>query len=262
MHCKPLTKSLYKEAAALSNEELAVLIQAGKIDYLEELWSQVERLVKWKANRVMTALDGRGGVEFGDLYSSGYIAMVEAVESYRPENGVFSAWFMYYLKTAFAEVTGYRTKTGREERLDHAVSLDKTVGDESDGAIFGDLVPDPKAAATLEGVEEAIYQQQLHAAMETVLRELPETQISVIRHRYYMKQSLAQAGRALGMDAEQVRKLEMQGIRELRGHRLAKKIRPFYDFNFYGGTGLAVFRSSGMSVQERYLIHAEQGKGK
>ncbi len=221
----------------MSNEELAVLIQAGKTEHLVELWNQVERLVKWKANRVVTALDGRGGVEFGDLYCSGYIAMVAAVDSYRPENGVFSAWFMYYLKTAFAEVTRYRTKAGREEPLNHAISLDEPVGDESDGTAFGDLVPDPKAAATLEGVEEAVYQQQLHAAMETVLMELPEIQISVIRHRYYMKQSLAESGRALGVDAEQVRKLEMRGIRELRGHRLAKTIRPFYDFNFYGAPG-------------------------
>lgn len=246
----------------MSNGELAVLIQAGKIDYLVELWNQVEGLVKWKANRVMTVVAGRGGVEFEDLYNSGYIAMVAAVDSYRPENGAFSAWFMYHLKTAFAEVTGYRTKTGREEPLNHAVSLDKPLDDESGGAAFGDLVPDPKAAATLEGVEEAIYQQQLHAAMETVLKELPEIQVSVIRQRYYMKQSRAEVGRALGMDAEQVRKLEMQGIRELRGHRLAKKIRPFYDFNFYGGTGLAAFKRFGMSVQERYLIQAECGEGK
>ena len=39
----------------MSNEELVAAIQAGE-DRMGELWEQVERLVQWKANRIMTAL--------------------------------------------------------------------------------------------------------------------------------------------------------------------------------------------------------------
>lgn len=56
----------------MSNEELVAVIQAGVPERMGELWDQVERLVSWKASRVMTALNGRGGVDFDDLYQSGY----------------------------------------------------------------------------------------------------------------------------------------------------------------------------------------------
>lgn len=62
----------------MSNEELVAVIQAGASERMGELWQQVERLVSWKVSRVMTALNGRGGVEFEDLYHSGYPAMVAA----------------------------------------------------------------------------------------------------------------------------------------------------------------------------------------
>lgn len=85
----------------MSNEELVAAIQVGE-DCMAELWEQVDGLVKWKAKQVMTALDLRGnpcGVEFDDLYQSGYPALVVAVDSYNPESGAFSTWFMYHLKS-------------------------------------------------------------------------------------------------------------------------------------------------------------------
>ena len=33
----------------MANEELVVLIQSGRRDLLLELWQQVERFVRWKA---------------------------------------------------------------------------------------------------------------------------------------------------------------------------------------------------------------------
>lgn len=96
----------------ITNEELVIAIQAGE-NRMGELWEQVERLVKWKAKRIMTALELKGspcGVEFDDLYQSGYPALVEAVETYDPAAGAFSTWFMYYLQKAFAVVTGYLSR--------------------------------------------------------------------------------------------------------------------------------------------------------
>lgn len=88
----------------MSNEELTVLIQAGEREYLPQLWAQVERFVAKQASRRMTATGGFGGVEFGDLYDSGYIALVAAAESFDPEaGGSFIGWLALHLKTAFAE---------------------------------------------------------------------------------------------------------------------------------------------------------------
>ena len=242
----------------MSNEEIAVRIQAGETELMEQLWAGVEKLVRWKAKRVGDGAEHKCGVNSEDLYQCGYLAMVAAVETYKPVDGSFAGWLMFYLKTAFAEATGRRTTKDRMEPLNNAVSLDKPLGDEADGVSFGDLMSDPVAAATMDAVEEKLWQEQLCETMEEVLAALPDEQRAVLRCRFYEGQTLAAAAERLGTTAEEVRKLEGNGIRELRRPKLAKRIRPFYDFDYYGGAGLGAFRRSGMSIQERYLIRKEK----
>lgn len=242
----------------MSNEEIAVRIQAGEIDLIEQLWAGVEKLIRREANRVSGATGGKCGVDSDDLYQCGYLAMVAAVDTFNPENGSFANWLTLYLKTAFAEATGHRTSKDRMEPLNNSVSLDKPLGDEAEGVSFGDIMPDPAATATFAEIEEKLWLEQLRGAMESVLAELPEEQSTVLRCRYYDGQTLAAAAEILGTTAEEVRKQERNGIKGLRHPRLAKRIRSFYDFDYYGGAGLGTFRSSSMSIQERYLIYKEQ----
>ena len=160
----------------MSNEELAIAIRQGGQGRTLELWEQVNGLVKRKAMQIMTALKLSGnprGVEFDDLYQTGYLAMVAAVETYSPERGAFSTWFMFHLKTAFSEATGYRTKNDRCEPLNTAASLDRPVQpDEPDGGTLGELVPDSRAADAIENVEESVYHEQLHKAIDGAISEL------------------------------------------------------------------------------------------
>lgn len=173
----------------MSNEELAIAIRQGDQGRTLELWEQVNGLVKRKAMQIMTALQLSGnprGVEFDDLYQTGYLAMVAAVETYSPERGAFSTWFMFHLKTAFSEATGYRTKNGRCEPLDTAASLDRPVQpDEPDGGTLGELVPDSRAADAIENVEESVYHEQLHKAIEGAISELsPDNAQLAVLGRY------------------------------------------------------------------------------
>lgn len=68
----------------MSNEELVALIQGGERNRLPELWGQVERFVAGQARKRLVLSGGLGGVEFGDLYNAGYIALVAAVDTYDP----------------------------------------------------------------------------------------------------------------------------------------------------------------------------------
>jgi len=247
----------------VSNEELVAEIQAGAVELMSQLWEQVEGLVKWKAKRIMTALEGSPGrgVEFDDLYQSGYLAMVAAVNTYDPSaGGAFSTWLMYHLKNAFAEATGYRTKSGQNEPLNNSFSLDKTVDDEADGTTFGEFIPDPKAAATMLCVEERVWLEQLHEALEAALAAIPEKYADVMRLRHYQGLTLADVGEIRGTSPERIRQMENKAIRQLRKPSLACHLRPFYDFDFYCGTGYGAFRHSGMSIQDRYLIMEEEHK--
>ena len=241
----------------MSNEELVTVIQGGE-DRMGELWQQVERLVSWKANRIMTALNGRGGVEFDDLYQSGYPAMVAAVDSYKPEVGAFSTWFMLHLKTAFAEATGYRSNRQQRDPIHNAVSLDTPLTDDADSGDLMDVVADPAGAGRMEAVEEVIYRQQLHDALEEALEAIPEECGTVLRQRYYEGRTLSDLAEVQGVSMEMVRKRERDALRRLRSPKTACRLRPFYDFDFYCGTGLGAFRHTGMSIQERYLVIEEE----
>lgn len=246
----------------MSNEELVAVIQAGATERMGELWEQVAGLVAWKARHIMTALDLRGsscGVELEDLMQSGYIAMVEAVNYYKPENGdAFSTCLINRLKTVFAEATGYRTRAGKNEPLNNSFSLDKTVDDESDSTPFGEFVPDPKAAATMLSIEEKLWREQLHETLEAALAALPEQSAEILRLRYYQGLTLADVGEMRGTTAERIRQMENKAIRQLRKPSIACHLRSFYDFDFYCGTGLGAFQHSGMSIQERYLVIDEE----
>lgn len=97
----------------MTNEELVALIQAGERDRLPELWDQVERFVASRANRLLIAMGpdkaALAGVEFGDLYNSGYFALVDAAERYDPAAGAkFITFFSMRLKSYFSETTGFR----------------------------------------------------------------------------------------------------------------------------------------------------------
>ena len=247
----------------MSSEELVVKIQAGAVELMGQLWEQVERLVKWKAKRIMTVLEGcpGRGVEFEDLYQSGYLAMVAAVNTYDPAaGGAFSTWLMYHLKTAFAEATGYRTQKGRQEPLNNYLSLDTPLTDDADSDDLMDVVADPAGLQWRESLEDAIWYKELQEVVEAALATVPEKYRDILRLRYWEEMTLEDIGDLRGISKERVRQMENKALRHLQQPKTASQLYTFFDFDFYRGTGLSAFRHSGMSVQERYLVVEEERK--
>lgn len=248
----------------MTNEELIMEIQAGAVERMGELWEQVEKLVKWKANHVMTALDLRGnpcGVEFDDLYQSGYIAMVKAVHTYDPAAGTaFSTWLIPYLKTAFAEATGRRTRRGQNEPLNNSISLETPLSDDADSDDLMDVIADPAGLQWRESLEESMWRKELQEAVESALSTVPEQYREILRLRYWEDMTLRDIADLRGISWERVRQMENKGIRLLRQPRNACHLRPFYNFDFYCHTSLSAFNQTGMSVQERYLMIEEERK--
>lgn len=245
----------------MSNEELVVRIQAGAVELMGQLWEQVEGLVKWKSKRIMTVLEGcpGRGVEFEDLYQSGYLAMVAAVDTYDPAaGGAFSTWLMYHLQHAFAEAAGYHTKKSRQEPLNNCISFDTPLTDDVDSDDLMDVIADPGGQEEMLSVEENLYQKQLHDSLEAVLASISPQYSEILRQRYYQGLPLAEVGENLGTSYERARQIEIRAIRELRRPRYADRLLPFYDFDFYSGTSLGAFRYGGMSVQERYISLLER----
>lgn len=255
----------------MTNEELVALIQAGERNRLPELWEQVERFVAWKASKLLIALGpdnaASAGVEFDDLYNSGYIALVDAVESYRHEGECkFTTWLAFHLKNTFAKTGGWRGKTGdRQKALDSlnrksTRSMDAPVtggADDGDKAAFGDFIPDPSAAQAFQNVEEQLYQEQLHAALERALDTLEADEEATIRARYYQGRTLEETG-------PQARKLESHALVKLRRPQVRRELEQFIEQRtpYYLRVGVQTFQNTWESAVERILFMREQMREK
>lgn len=186
----------------MTNEALVAQIQSGDQRRLLELWTQVERFVWGKARRRYLLSEGLGGVEIEDLYQSGYIALVAAADSYDPDGGrSFVGWLALYLKTAFAEAAGYRSRKQARDPLLRAASLDAPVGDDPDGSTLAELQSDPAAEHEIEAVVEQDRLDRLRAVLEEALARLPEDQQSAIRRRYYSWDQVPLSGAEKDRDA-------------------------------------------------------------
>ena len=248
----------------MSNEELVAAIQAGDTSHFGALWDNLYLLVRKMAIRFHRVIGGRGGLEVEDLEQIGFMAMVEAAETFNPhKEAKFATWLCICLRRFFQEASGrlYMDKNGNlrsKDMLDYAVSLDMPLGDDPQSDTLADVVPDPNAIANIEQVEESVWREQLRNAVSDVLLEIEPEQAEVLRCRFWKNQTYIDAAGELGITDQNVRTGEARALRRLRHGRYIAKLRPFFDFNCYSGTGLQAFRSSGMSAQERYLIKQEE----
>ena len=241
----------------MSNEELVARIQAGDQNGMTELWYQVEKFIAWKAQRIMPTLGESTIIEVDDLIQAGYFALVAAVATYSPSKGEFVKWLSYYLQTAFAETAGYRTEKMRKDPTKCAVSLDRPLADDSD-TTMGEIVPDQLAAAAMENIEDNLWHEQLRKVLENVLNEVPELYRDIVKMRYFEGKTLNSISKEQNISREQVRHLERKGIKEMRRPENKNRLKPFFEFDYYAGTGLTTFRRTGMSVQEIYLVKKEK----
>ena len=89
------------------------------------------------------------------------------------------------------------------------------------------------------------------------MMEMPEKQADALYHRYWLNQSIVQAGEEMGIPINSVRANEYKGLAFIRNPINRKRLLPFYNFDCYSGTGLGAFKKNGCSVQEWYLLRKE-----
>ena len=242
----------------LTIEETVVEIQNGRGDLMPDLWAKVERLTAWAARRVLGKFTGNNEIEFEDLYSTGYIALVDAVRTYQPGMAAFSTHFMYHLKSAFAAAYGYNGYRRQMDPIHNHRSIDAPVTDkDGNQTAVSDLIEDQTATQTMASVEDSIFQKELRQALDSLLEDLPEGCGKVLQLRYYGDMTFQAVADETGVDVAKVVNLERKGIRRLREPSRAKQLRPFVQFDYYSGTGLQAFNHTGLSVQERYLVKQE-----
>ena len=202
-----------------------------------------------------------GGAEFDDLYQSGYLALVAAVETYDPKGGKsFAGWLALTLKTAFAEACGYRTARQANDPLRRAASLDAPIGDdEDDGGSLIDLLP---AADPLpeDLAVEAVYVQQLHDALEKAMNDLTPRQQIILRRRYYGGHTQEAIAAALGCTRSGVSEQERAALKRLYDARSVNGLSWYleHETNYYQPVGPQTFQRTGTSAVEKIVLKREE----
>lgn len=242
----------------MSNEELCKWIQEGSHDLLADLWENNKSFVVQQARKMKTSQS----VDFEDYCQAGFVALVAAAETYdQSSEANFLSWFRYYLKTAFAETGGWRTKTQLNEPINNAASLDAAFDDDEDGGSLYDVIPSTLAIGVSEDVEEQIYNEQLHEALEAVLANVPDADI--LRHRYCEEMTQAEVARRMGTQKSDVQTREHRALRAVRRKCHVTKegaaLRRFLDenTNFHYKVGAKQFNRTHTSAVELAAIQRE-----
>ena len=254
----------------MTNEELAIQYQNAapedKPELIRKLWEQNIGLLAKKSYSFYTTHSracARSGQTIDDLKQIAFFALCDAVESYDPEQKyLFASYLSYPMQNRFNEAIGNR---GKRDLLNECVSLDKPVAgkDGNEDTTLGELQEDPRQGDMLDQTEDRIYTQQLHAALEKGISDLPGEQYQrVIRLKYYNGLTAGECGKIMGCSESNADRIEKKAIRLLRHPQRLKYFSRFHDsvVNSYAwhGMSLTSWKETGASGVERAAEKAEQ----
>lgn len=207
----------------MSNEELAVKIQAGELNYLPELWEQTKKWITASYKRMLgsnSASQDRfigSGVTLDDLQQEGYFALLEAVDAYKPDAGYrFITYLKFPLMKRFFTSIGLRTAKGKNDLLTASIRLDKPVAGEDKDITLAETIADENSLTAFENILEDVYREQLHNKLEFCLNRLDSQQQKAIKAKYYNNKTFEQIADELGCSTERARQIIRTALQKLR----------------------------------------------
>ena len=258
-----------------TNAALAALAATGNSYALGQLWELNKGLLRsmfWKWYPAHKAQADAHGLTADDFEQEGFFAVQHAAQTYDPAQGAFTTWLTAAMQRQIQRtltngharnVTGEDGKlhTTSADPLNHCTSLDVPLDDEDGGAAtLGDLQEDTTAAAELDAVEDEVFREQLHSALEEALAKLTDREADVLRRRYYQQQPLREVGEAYGVAWSRAQQVEKAAMRKLRRNpALCRFHDEVIQHHAYRGTSFGSWQYSG-SVEE-HLVEYLESKG-
>lgn len=245
----------------MSNEELAERIRDGDESLIPQLWEQTEKFIAMQARRYLRAIEERGTIltfELDDLIQEAYFSLLQAVDYFNAERGGFLAILELCCKTAFAEVAGYRRGGQRSDALSRSISGDAPLAEDSDLTLMDTIPADGPAVE--DTATMAMYQQQLHDALDYALAGLSARQETILRRRYYQGETQETIAAGLGCTHANVSDQERAALRHLYDARVLNGLGEFLEThtNYYAHTSLSHFKHTGTSAVEAIAIKREE----
>ena len=246
----------------MTNEELAVRIQNGHTELYADLWTQVCKIVKIKAERYSRKLHENGRrmdpEDFvDDLVQAGYFAVVAAVKYYdQSEEWKFTTYLDRTLKTAFRQAAGARTS--KRDPLDAALYLDAPCGEDDEETMLA-FVAD--LSGDMEQIDESVYIWELREALDDALSILTDREREVLTLRYLLGVNYSVQAENRGVSRNGIALVAKEAFEKIRRNRhIMTKLAEFmpqYDYDPFRFTGYGSWRNTNLSVQDRYLRDQE-----
>lgn len=235
----------------MTNEKLVEQIQNGDKSLIPQLWEQVEKFVSQQAGICARNLEGYGGVTEEDLYQTGFLALIDAIDSFDSQAGKsFIGWLALHLKTAFAEAGGYRSKRQAKDPLHTAESIYAPLGNNVEGLMLADVIQDSQATQEMDAVEDRIWSEQLHETLTAALGHLSKAERDVVEAKYYTGRTY----REMGPDAQRLKDKAFFKLRRMQSLRRFVELRTPY----YHHVGVDSFNSTHTSAVEWIVMERER----
>ncbi len=248
-----------------TNEQLALACQAGDRQAIAQLWEQTKALIcSWCYHYYERGRDrcAACGVELADLQQEGFLALLDAVQAFQPEQEYkFTSYLNFPLKNRCNALLGMRGNKAPRP-LNQCDSLDEITKDEKENnplARFYKRTLDPNAQEAFEQVEDREYNRQLHEALQEAMDTLQEQHRDILQWRYYDGLTLQQCGERMQCTPEYTRQLNRQALTRMRSGQPLRILRRFLGetSQAYTGTGFQAWKNGG-SVQERIVERVEK----
>ena len=256
-----------------TNAALAALAAAGNAFALGQLWEINRGLLRslfWKWYPSHREQADAHGLTADDFEQEGFFAVKYAAETYDPDKGfAFTTWLASAMQRQIGRAmsNGHRRhiigEDGKQatvsaDPLNHCTSLDlplKPGGDDSE--TLGDLQPDPAATREMLEVEEKLYHEQLHDALEEAMEKLTTQEGEVLRRIYYAGHTLQQISADEEISFQRVQQIKNTAFRKLRNNpRLRRWRDEVISSHAWHGTSFTAWAHCG-SVEERTVEYLE-----
>lgn len=183
-------------------------------------------------------------IDFDDLVQSGYLGLMHAKATYKPDKGSWATWAIYHMRHEMRAAIGIRGTKIRPERT--AVSLDAPITE--DGFTLLDTL-----VAEQADPQEGIEREQLCSIVRNRVADLPDSlQREAIELIDLGELTYTAASEATGVSTGRISAARKRGIRMLRRDPMMRELAEAYGLwrSNYDKWGLCSFQYSWTSKTE------------
>lgn len=158
----------------MTNEELVLMIRAGRDELIPQLWDQVAKFINYRADKYLLNFPDHYSFYKDDMINESYEWFLKAIKNYKMGDRTFISYLTYYLQKAFAmAVFGTQSDRAQHKPLNTAVSIDKPIDDDEEITI-SDTLPDEAAEEAFIDIEHKGYWEDVRSFLRDGINHISD----------------------------------------------------------------------------------------